>query len=245
MKALTVSVGYADLLAITLPHVAALCDRVLVITSPDEQATAEVCGEFANVDVFRTDAFYRGRATFNKGLAIEEGLDVLGRTGWLWLWDADIVLPDWLEIHDEGGRLVFRHAAGSAVCSPDGLYVPRRRFCIRPADYHGQIDWTRWALSTEQEHAGFCQFFHADDPALSLRRPWYGTQWQHAGGCDSEFLTLWPAERRHWLPFEVLHLGEPGINWWAGDRQRAHAMYAERKRRERAGERDIFAGEWI
>ena len=197
MKSIVVCVEFDDLLAITLPRNARRFERVLVVTSLTDEATQHVVSGVPNGEVYATDAFYRQGAAFNKGLALEEGFDVLGREGWLLVWDADIVMPDRMDL---------------ANVEIGSLYSPRRRMCRNVAEYQGQTDWTRWPIQGDLEHAGYFQLFHADDPALR-DRPWYGIDWRHAGGCDSDFQAKWPAHRRLRLPFEVLHLGVEHVNW--------------------------------
>lgn len=197
MKAITVCVEYDDLLALVLPTIVPHVNELLVVTAPQDESTMQVAGRFPSVRIYVTDAFYRHGAPFNKGLALEEGFDILGREGWLCVFDADTVWPaepDFSSL-EEG-------------C----LHVPRRRMCPDPRQYHATEPFGRWPLVREIEHAGYCQIFHASDRVLRSR-PWYPTDWRHAGGCDSDFQDRWPARRRKWLPWEVLHLGPHGRNW--------------------------------
>jgi hypothetical protein len=202
MKAITVCVGYDDLLAITLPRNARHFDEVVVVTSNRDQATRAVVEAVPNARCFLTDAFWRAGAAFNKGLALELGLDALGRDGWLCIFDADTLLPP--------PRLID-HWNKDARC----ISSPRRRACDDPAKYMVEIltgAWSGFPQVPDGEPAGYCQVFHADDPVLAAR-PWYGTTWKHAGGCDSDFSARWPRSSWHWLDFEVLHLGPVGENW--------------------------------
>lgn len=236
MKALTVCVEFDDLLALTLPRALRYFAKVLVITSPADLATQGLVRATLGAQLLVTDAFYRNGAQFNKGLALEEGFDNLGRDGWLCVFDADTVLPDDLVLPE---------------ISAGYLYCPRRRICQQPADWEPGADWASYPIFQDPEHAGFCQFFHASDPVLQSR-PWYGTNWKTAAGCDSTFQARWARDRRIWLPFEVLHLGEPAKNWCgrctprldgslperAAERQEAlRQMWADRKRHGFARER--------
>ena len=51
-----------------------LFDEMAIATTPDDSATIEVCNAFENRGVwcYRTDAFHRGNAAFNKGAAVGE-----------------------------------------------------------------------------------------------------------------------------------------------------------------------------
>jgi len=197
---ITVCVDYHDVLAITLPRNLAHVERALVVTSPDDLRTQEVAVS-AGAEVYCTDAFYRRGAHFNKGAAIEEGFDALGREGWILHLDSDCLLP----ARADFGRL-----------DSGFLYGARRRMLPTVADYHDSLDWRRLReIPAERQHkymGGYFQLFHAGDPALR-RRPWYPTNWKHAGGSDSEFSWKWPRSRWRWMPFEVLHIGPDAINW--------------------------------
>jgi len=237
MNAITVSVEYDDLLAVTLPRMVECFDRVVVVTDLHDDATVLVANSYVNACTFQTDAFYRRDAAFNKGLALEEGFDYLGRSGWIAILDADILLPRKME---------------SLELSPGNLYRPRRRMC-RTLDTLEDVtlyDWSDYSINYEPEHAGYFQLFHADDPVIAAIRPWYGTTWRHAGGGDSDFQAHWPKGRRKMLPFEVLHLGCECKNWHgrctprldgatiakADDRREQHArMMAERIRQGKWG----------
>jgi hypothetical protein len=201
MRAITCSVEFGDLLAVTLPSNARHFEEVLVVTSQTDRETQEVVAAVANARCLITDAFYRRGAIFNKGLAIEEGFDALGRTGWLTVFDADTLLPPQLRWEDL-----------DLTCGK--LYVPPRRILRDPSQLSEGLDWQRLPLQHEpHEFPGYCQIFHADDPAIATR-PWYGVDWRHAGGCDTVFQRRWPVENKVRPPFEVLHLGEIAKNWW-------------------------------
>jgi len=203
MKAILVCVDYADILDVTLHRNSRFFDQILVVSTPRDTETAKVASRMKHVDVslYNTTAFYQDGADFNKGLAIEEGFGVLGRSGWIAVIDADIVLNlDFLD-------LLSKHAT-----DPEKIYGPYRRMCINPKEWNGGYDWSRLPRVNDREIAGYCQIFNASAAALRSK-PWYGTSWTHAGGCDSEFQSKWPPSDRVRLPFDVLHLGPHGRNW--------------------------------
>lgn len=205
MNAVVVCVNYDDLLAITLPRMASTFSRVLVVTDNCDQATAEAVSK-CGANLYRTDVFYQRGAAFNKGAALEEAFDALGRHGWMCVIDADILLPEQF----------------APALSPGCLHAPRRRLCAQPR--RGVLrDWSEYRVIVDTDMAGFCQIFHADDPILA-QRPWYDTGWKHAGGCDSSFQARWDESHRIWLPFEVLHLGPISRNWWGRTTRRMDGM---------------------
>lgn len=198
VTAVLVSVEYGDLLAITLPRNRHHFARVVVVTSPDDHETirvARACDAF----VLTTRCFWDRGAWFNKGAGLEHGLEFAGlgwRDGWYCVMDADILLPT-------GPRLEFEGR------QPGRLYVPPRRI-VEPEQIDNPSAWE--PTRTREEFAGYFQLFHASDPALN-KRPWYPTDWRHAGGCDTDFWRKWPGPLRHRPPFEVLHVGQDGANW--------------------------------
>jgi len=198
MKGIVVCVEYDDLLAITLPRNAAHFEKVVVVTSLKDERTPKVAAALPNVVVHRTDAFYEKGDAFNKGRAIEEGFDVLGRDGWILVHDADVLFPIQMDLS--------RIEIGK-------LYNAPRRMLEDPRRWKPNLDWASCPTRHEpNEFPGYFQLFHADDP-IAAERPWYPTDWRHAGGCDSVFQLRWPREQKVYLPFEVLHLGLDGRNW--------------------------------
>jgi hypothetical protein len=214
LDAFLVSVNYTDLLALTLPHNRRHFRNIFIVTSLDDYPTVLPVANANNAMLFGTDAFYRRGAKFNKWLALEEGIASFRRTnelGWVCLMDADIVWPQWTDLHHYSLR-------------PGFLYTPRRRICnpippcVQPtSDGPGILppenEWDNWPLHRQEiEFAGYSQIFHANDPVLGPP-PWHQTDWSHAGGADSFFQKKWPAERKIRPIFQVLHLGPPGVNW--------------------------------
>lgn len=198
LKAIVICVEYDDLLEISLPRNLRHFSELVVVTAPQDERTQQLVRGFPGVRCHVTDAFYRYGAKFNKGLAMEEGFDVLGRDGWILIWDADIVLPAEMTLPS---------------LEPGNLYGVHRRMLHDAQQWRDDLDWTRLPLEGDRIVAGYFQLFHADDPHLQSR-PWYDVTYNHAGGGDAYFQHLWPEERKVWLPFEVLHLGPRGRNWF-------------------------------
>ena len=161
--------------------------------------------------LFVTDAFWRPdadgvRPRFNKGLAMEEGLDALGRHGWILIHDADILLPDALPLD---------------TIAPGTLYGARRRVLEDVSRWSPGFHWGEAPGAADGSPIGFFQLFHASDPnlprvdpAAPLRKYWYDPHFGHAGGGDAYFLNHWPFASRKLLPIHVLHLGPIDTNWF-------------------------------
>lgn len=198
MRALLASVEYADLLSLTLPWNKHHFEEMLVITTPDDHQTMAVCRQ-NDTPYYATNAFHEPPAVFNKWLATEEALDVMGRHGWLCILDADILWPRRLpEIKWKKGKLYTPHCR---IVKELGREIP------------AETEWERYPLRrNRREWAGYTQIFHADDSHLGPP-PWYQTNWKHAGGADSFFQKKWSWFNKVRPPFDVLHLGPNSQNW--------------------------------
>jgi len=231
MRAILVSVDYADMLAVTLPYNRHHFEEVMVVTVPGDPSIG--IAEENQCGVYATEVFYARGADFNKWAALEEGLDVFGRRGWMVIMDADILWPKQICVRE-------------SILQVGYLYGPLARFWDSARlPIPGEDAWRVFPLRPNQtEWAGYTQVFHASDPHLPSP-PWHQTDWRHAGGADSYFHMLWPPNQKVRLPFEVLHLGPHGCNWCGrqtpyldgsrgpgveGARKRMKRLYAERHR---------------
>lgn len=220
MRAILVSVDYTDLLAVTLPYNRHHFDQVVIVTSQADYPHVLPVARQHGADVFSTDSFYKDGATFNKWRALEEGLDWMGRTGWLCIMDADVLWPKSICWYSDGGDLFTR--AKTVVHADDGycrlvsgqLCSPlRRMFPDLTQRIPQENEWKDYPVHRNvAEWAGYSQIFHASDPVLGSP-PWHETNWKHAGGADSFFQAKWDPKNKIRPPFEVLHLGPAGENW--------------------------------
>ena len=183
LRAFIVCVDYSDLLSVTLPYNLHHFDSVYIITAPHDTKTQEVAKDHS---MFVTDLFYQDGATFNKWLALEAGLDVFGRYGWICLLDADVLWP--------------KVAPLDHVLQVGNLCSPLRRMYTDyiPGQFIIPLENTWWKYPQHRnvnEHAGYTQLFHASDPVLG-DAPWHQIDWKHAGGADSFFQRKWSNDRK-------------------------------------------------
>ncbi len=204
VRGLTVAVGgwYASTLDIVLIRNMRHLTECVVVTAPGDEAVKAVAAKVPGVRVFETDAFTRHGARFNKGLALEESFDVLGRDGLILIFDADILFPD--HLHLERVR-------------PGHLHGARRRVLEDAAAWHPGLDASKCPVLRDGGPIGFFQLFHGRDPAVRDRRPWYNVNYPHAGGGDAAFVSHWPRSRHLILPVDTLHLGPTDTNWFGSD----------------------------
>lgn len=219
MIAYVVCVDYVDLLRITLPQNAQHFEKIVVVTSHQDQKTVDyILEEFRphkSVGLVMTNAFYEYGALFNKWKALDQALKECA-SGWICLLDADILLPRCLpDLNLEIGK----------------LYSPRRRMVKHNGPYEIPTDagFEQYERHNDKEFAGYCQIFHASDPVLGAH-PWHQQNWQHAGGADTFFQMKWTDENKVRPDFDVLHFGIPEQNWaGVGNELKLQAMIAQRK----------------
>jgi len=92
IEAVTVCSGYADFLAATAPYVRPLVDRWVVVTTPEDQETKDVCKK-NSIECIVTNEHKRD-GTFSKGRLIDRGLAFLRQDQWVLHLDADVALPN-------------------------------------------------------------------------------------------------------------------------------------------------------
>lgn len=193
MNAITTCVDYHDYLELTLPWNAAHFETVLVVSTEEDTKTAAVVEKVKNATLWTTNAFYRNESDFNKAMAIEDGLDILKREGWIASVDADVMIPKNVKL---------------SCMLPGRLHLARRRFCTEPPP---QSDWTKYPISDELLNlGGYFAIFHAQDPVFA-QRPWFPTEYRHAG-IGEYFNAKWDDIR--YFDWSVLHLGKPRENWF-------------------------------
>lgn len=219
VEAVTVCVGFADVLRETLPWNVQQVDRLVVVTSFEDEETQKLC-TYHGVSCLTTDVFTEDADAFNKGRAINLGLSHLRHRGYLLHMDADIALPD-----------RFRNRLADARLQEDSIYGSDRVNAtwdqwqkFKKSDdpqwrYHYLLCSPPGSIGARLVHydhgyvpIGFFQLWHA-----SAKRVYPII----AGGADHSdvmFGVQWPRSKRHLLPEIVcLHLvGEGstfGVNW--------------------------------
>jgi glycosyltransferase involved in cell wall biosynthesis len=138
LEAVTCSVGFDDLLDLTLalnhPHF----DTMIVVTDHHDRKTINVARKHGAICV-ETDLFKKNGRNFNKGAAINAGFDHFQYHGWRMHLDADIIVPDNFR------RLLFNHTH----LDPAAIYGADRVHVIGKETLHE----LRHSLHNEPQHA--------------------------------------------------------------------------------------------
>ena len=226
LECVTVCIGYADFLAVSMPLNLPQLDRWIVVTEPGDNATRRLCKEYGVQCIISQDAF-RHDSPFNKGRLIERGLQHTSEDGWRLHLDADVVLPsqtrhylkaaelDTTCIYGADRMMVKSYAVWQKVSSylhqhryTSGMYVPGLQLGTR---------WT--STATGYVPIGFFHLWHSSqDQYEGIRSRPYPDRHNDACRSDIQFALLWDRPHRQLLPeFVVFHLeSEPaklGANW--------------------------------
>jgi hypothetical protein len=110
IEAVIISVNYSDFLEICLSKNYKHFDNIVVVTTPEDGKTMEICKKYENILCVKTDAFFFQGAKFNKGLAIDVGFRYLKHKDWIVNLDSDTILPD-------NFRELFLNEATDIECS--------------------------------------------------------------------------------------------------------------------------------
>jgi hypothetical protein len=227
LEAVTVCVDYADFLAETILTNCQHLDRWIIVTSPHDHETLDLCHRH-NLEVLSTRDFYRDGDNFNKGRAIERGLGMLSHQGWLLHLDADIALPaDFRESLDDADldesciygadRLIVRGFRAWQDLKSRG-HLRRSWHCM--VNHRGLEVGDRWAdLRYGYVPIGYFQLWHRSaDHRHGIRIRRYPDNHQNAARADVKFALQWDRRNRALIPeLLVAHLesgpAPTGANW--------------------------------
>ncbi len=229
IEAVITCVNYADFLKHSLPLNINHLDHIVIVTSPTDKETKDLCQHYGVVCV-DTDVFYEYGDPFNKGRGINVGLNYCRQDDWLLHLDADTVLPD----H-------FKRVIGTAQLDKACLYGADRLHT------HSYEHWESQKHKLQLQYSDGChviphgafkmcsRLVHGDYGfcPIGYFQLWHSSQHrQYAGnGGSSEhtdvmFAMQWPREKRRLLPnFFVYHLESEGAAMGANWKGRTSARF--------------------
>ncbi len=224
LEAVTVSVGFDDLLDITLQLNHAHLDTMIVVTSHDDKKTPKVCAKHGAFCV-PTDLVNKNGRKFNKGAAINAGFGYFQYQGWRMHIDSDIAFPDNFR------RMLFNHTAldKRALYGCDRVNVVGKQEIesLRRTGFlqhqhrclmESPVDRAVGARFVSTLHGylplGYFQLWHAGCQKM------YPYSLGTAAHDDTMFAALWPHGKRLILPSGVVyHLCPKAPKWgenWEG-----------------------------
>lgn len=231
IEAVTVCINYSDFLREAAPYNLPHFDRWVIVTTPADGETRELCRRHGLPCVL-TNEVYRDGSEFNKGRAVLRGIDHLAGDGWVCHVDADMVLPAHFR-----HALEFAHPDPASVHGVDRVMVRgwdawqrlQRSGWLRGGqwDYHVRVNFpdgypvgARWA-SREYGYVpvgAFQLWSGRDDLYRGMRTKLYPHRHNDAARGDIQHGLQWDRRQRTLLP-EIIaaHLeSEPaplGANW--------------------------------
>lgn len=211
IEAVVACLHYADFLHHALPDTAQSVDRLVVVTSPEDSETQSVCLHHG-IECVVTDAFQLFGGPFNKGAALNKGLDRLDRDDWLLITDADILIPQSTRDFLESANLDSGMLYGVDRRNCRGLNTLHRCRELQRFDHLPVMP--RINVSGGCPPAGYFQLWHSD---VIGHGPWYEDHYGFADRTDLTFAKRF--ERRQYLDSWVVHLdvdGHAGGKNWRG-----------------------------
>jgi hypothetical protein len=99
LDVIIISVNYNDYLLVSLSHNIKIFENITVVTSSDDLMCQKICDKFG-VNCIITDVMYENGAKFNKGKAINKGIESINDPDFILLLDADIIVNSGINIDE-------------------------------------------------------------------------------------------------------------------------------------------------
>lgn len=232
VEAVTVCVNYSSELEEVADANRRLLDRWIVVTTPQDKQTLNVCAKYSIETIVSTEVERGG--DFAKARLINKGLRMLKGDSWLLHLDADMALP--LDFHQclDDAYLIPGNIYGSfRLCCPgpvcwdsiraQGLYSRERNWLVEfrkrhPSCYVGGIPCGPGVGYTP---IGFFQLWHGSETLVHKHnRKMYPITHGNAARTDTQFAMLWDRANRILIPelmcFHLEHAEAKefmGYNW--------------------------------
>ena len=228
LEAVTTCVGFDDMLDFTLGLNHSHVDHYIVVTSHEDRATAQVCLKHSATCV-KTDLFRKNGRQFNKGAAINAGMDCFQYHGWRLHLDADIVLPDNFR------RLLFNHSHLDRTClyGADRVDVIGLRMIGAFLDSRLKLPQHAYKSGISSVHGGSVHCMEASATSarfvdnlrgycpIGFFQLWHASQqrdYPHSLGTaahdDIIFAQSWPEARRRLLPSVICYHISMSAPWY-------------------------------
>lgn len=189
-----VSVDYNDTLPITLGSIPSDFS-VTVVTTYDDLECQKICSRL-NAKCVISERLYEEDASFNKGKAINDGINSLENPEWILLLDADIYLKE-----------DFINIIKSTNLSHQDLFICKRLIIENNEDFE---KWKKGENVGKMERAKGYGFFHLFNAKYRKRKK-FPENYSDASFSDLEFRDSFNSKKE--LDTYVIHLGSTSQNW--------------------------------
>jgi GR25 family glycosyltransferase involved in LPS biosynthesis len=190
-----VSVDYNDYLSLTLEHNSKIFQNITIVTSETDQKCEEICQKWG-AKCIKTNEMYSDGSKFNKGKAINIGLDSIENPDFILILDADIIVKNRIDLD---------------LLEEDVLYTSDRKILESINDYNRWISDNNCKARIESNRGlGFFQLFQINNPVLN-KGEIYPEDFGEANGCDLKFRDFF--KKREKIDNQIIHLGPAYKNW--------------------------------
>jgi GR25 family glycosyltransferase involved in LPS biosynthesis len=193
LDVIIVSVDYNDLLILTLQKNKRIFHNITVVTSKTDQKCKEICDKFG-VSCIQTDIMYDNNSVFNKGKAINAGINSIENPDLILLLDADIIVENDINLHDLNDKYLY---------TSERIILP---------NYDSYLDYINNGVynKLERDHGlGFYQLFSINNNSINRNNP-YPDNSSDASWSDLEFRNKFQFKKNI---DRVIHLGDTRKNW--------------------------------
>ena len=193
LDVIIVSVDYNDLLILTLQKNRKIFHNITVVTSKTDQKCKEICDKFG-VSCIQTDIMYDNNSTFNKGKAINVGINSIENPDLILLLDADIIVENDINLHDLNDKYLY---------TSERIILP---------NYDSYLDYINNGVYNKLERdqgLGFYQLFSINNNSINRNNP-YPDNSSDASWSDLVFRDKFEFKKNI---DRVIHLGDTCKNW--------------------------------
>ena len=191
-----ISVNYNDFLILSLENNTKHFENITVVTSISDVMCQDICKTFG-VKCITTDVFYEDGFKFNKGKAINVGIESIINPQFILLLDADIVVTNKFELTN---------------LENDTLYTSGRWICYNYFQYErwekGETPVNNLPKYERDNSYGFFQLFNFNN---TLGINWYPSELENSSHPDLKFSSLF--SKKQTIDVDIIHLGDVKKNW--------------------------------
>ena len=190
------SVNYNDFLILSLENNTKYFENITVVTSNDDIICQNICKSYG-VKCITTDVFYEDGFKFNKGKAINVGIESLTNPEFILILDADIIVTNKIELTN---------------LESDTLYTSDRWICYNHFQYEkwkkGETPVNNLPKYERDNGYGFFQLFNFNN---TMESKWYPSDVENSSHPDLKFSSYFP--KKQTIDVDIIHLGDVKKNW--------------------------------
>lgn len=197
LDVIIVSVNYNDYLVVSLSHNVNIFNNITVVTSTDDIMCQKICEKF-KVNCVVTDVMYENGSKFNKGKAINKGIDSINKPDFILILDADIIVKNEIDLNKLSDSVLYT--------SDRWIFEEYKSYL----NYLDSMDLESNATFENNKGLGFFQLFNVNNKILD-KSVIYPETFDDASWSDLIFRDKFTIRQNIDIP--VFHLGPAYQNW--------------------------------